>query len=215
MFVLRRTLLLVISSLAMTAAPEPGRAQACLGSPAAPGSGALALGLDIHHDQQSYVAAGYFYSRRAVIGAAQLAYDHYPDVRTSGTSGVATLGVALPVPVFSLCPNVGGSFVHAFRAGSALAVDEAAVRVGMAVGKSLPLTPTSSLIVYITPAYLYSRVHLGGATGSRGSSDFGSGFGITYGWGSKLFGASLDATTIEHSDAVLALRAGLLVGGKH
>ncbi len=209
---------LQLAVLLLCVVPRYAWAQVCFGSPAPPGSGAIAVGVDLDSGAQSYVMDGAFYSRSAVIGTGHVAYAHYSGSNTSGYSVSGDLGYALgAAAAITFCPFAGAAYAQVAQPafGDFAAVDQTILRAGIAGGAWLLRRPTSQVIIWVMPAVLYSRIGLRGVGAERQKSGaLGGAFGLTFGSGKKTFGANIAASTLRNSHPVLGLRVGVLVGGQ-
>lgn len=135
------------------------------------------------------------------------------DVDDNGGRFGGRIGYELPVTGFSVGPFVGAEYTS-FSAGEGdaeVSTSLLTIPVGIGVGTTLPVGPTADVVLFAQPAYYYMKADFeaAGEEFDDSSSEFGAKAGARLGFGRFLVGGSVEFTTVEDSDAVFALTAGL------
>lgn len=136
------------------------------------------------------------------------------DVDDNGARFGGKVGYELPVASVSVGPFVGAEYA---TISSGEGVDEVkasllTIPVGLGIGTTLPVGSTADVALYAQPAYYYMKpeLEIGGQEFDADSqNEFGAEAGARLGFGRFLVGGSVEFTTVEDSDAVFSLTAGL------
>ncbi len=138
----------------------------------------------------------------------------YDDIDDNGGRFGGKIGYELPVTGFSVGPFVGAEYssLSTGEGAEELSLSLLTIPVGIGVGTTLPVGPTAEVALYAQPAYLYMQpgLEMGGVDADLDSeSEFGAEAGARLGFGRFLLGGSVEFTTVEDSDAVFSITAGL------
>ncbi|HEU5208248.1 MAG TPA: hypothetical protein VFU06_02450 [Longimicrobiales bacterium] len=135
------------------------------------------------------------------------------DVEDNGGRFGGKLGYELPVTGFSVGPFVGAEYTT-FSAGEGdeeVSTSLLTIPVGIGIGTTLAVGPTADVALFAQPAYYYMKadVEMLGAEFDESTNEFGAEAGARLGFGRFLVGGSVEFTTVEDSDAVFSLTAGV------
>ena len=123
------------------------------------------------------------------------------------------LGYELPVSGFSVGPFAGAEYTTISTGEGADEVSSSllTIPVGIGIGAMLPLGPTADVALYAQPAYYYMSMNMevAGVEFDDSQSEFGAEAGARLGFSRFLVGASVEFTTVEDSDAVFSVTAGV------
>lgn len=135
------------------------------------------------------------------------------DIDDNGGRFGGRIGYELPVTGFSVGPFAGVEYMS-FSTGEGeaeLSTSAFQIPIGVGIGTTLPVGPTADVALYAQPAYYYisSSVEMLGEEFDDSASEFGAEAGARLGFGRFLLGGSVEFTTVEDSDAVFSLTAGV------
>ncbi|MHB1168037.1 MAG: hypothetical protein ACYC28_01985 [Longimicrobiales bacterium] len=135
------------------------------------------------------------------------------DIDDNGGRFGGRVGYELPVTGFSVGPFAGVEYM-AFSTGEGdaeVSTSAFQIPIGVGIGTILPVGPTADVALYAQPAYYYisSSVEMLGEEFDDSASEFGAEAGARLGFGRFLLGGSVEFTTVEDSDAVFSLTAGV------
>ncbi len=140
----------------------------------------------------------------------------FDDIEDNGATFGGKVAYELGLANVSVCPLVGADYttISAEEAGVEASVSTLVVPVGVGVGVALPAGGLGDVVLYAQPSYLYMRFSAeeGDEDFSDSTNEFGAEAGATLGLGRFLVGGSVFFTTVEESDAVFSLTAGLRFG---
>ena len=124
------------------------------------------------------------------------------------------LGYELPVTGFSVGPFAGAEYttISTGEGATEEKVSLLIVPVGIGLGTTLAVGPTADVALYAQPAYYYMKpsAEVGGVDIDLDSqNECGAEAGARLGFNRFLVGASVEFTTVEDSDAVFSLTAGV------
>ncbi|HEX7049593.1 MAG TPA: hypothetical protein VF188_05225 [Longimicrobiales bacterium] len=208
----------------LLAAPAVALGQACIGLPAGANQFAASADIAFPEGAKTYgIGVG-----ANLIGPFTVEASYTLTKPDGGNQNLNTFGAdvafELPLPGFSACPVVGLSYssydetVPLQGGGSASgSISVATIPIGFGVGASLPLATTgASLMPYAVPQLLYARTKVsfstGGLSGSGtdSSTEFGAIIGARLAWNRIFLGGDVNVTTVENSDPVFSVGAGLI-----
>lgn len=144
----------------------------------------------------------------------------FEDSEETGATFGGKVGYELGLAGASVCPLVGADYttVSDDADGVESSVNLLVVPIGIGVGTTLPVGTMGDIALYAQPAFLWMRSSVestGGAIEideSDSTNEFGAEAGAVLGIGRFLLGGSVNFTTLEDSDAVFALTAGVRFG---
>ncbi len=135
------------------------------------------------------------------------------EVEDNGARFGGKLGYALPVAALSIGAFAGAEYTT-LSVGEGVtesSTSELIVPIGVGIGALLSAGPVADIVLYAQPAYYYMRMDIETPTGDFDDSvnELSAEAGARAGFGRFLVGGSVEFTTLEDSDAIFALTAGL------
>lgn len=191
-------------------------AQACMGVPIGDAGFAVRGEVSLPESAKTYEAA----LNANLIGP--IAFElfgglvDFDDVDDNGATFGGKAAYELGIAAASICPLVGVDYTT-FSAGegaSEVELNTLVVPIGIGIGTTLPVGTAADVALYAQPAFLYinSSATIAGEEFDESENEFGADVGARLGFGRFLVGGSVNFTTIEDSDAVFALTAGVRFG---
>lgn len=206
---MRRRIVVVPALVAMLAIPGAVAAQACVGIPVAEASNAVTAQVGFPQDAKSFGAsfrhnmagpfsfsAGYTLSAYDGVDPKQHGLAVEGDYELSG----------LPV---SVCPTAGLGYTSLSSDGSS--VSTLAIPIGVALGKSFPVTPTVSVNPYVVPQWMWMQatVEFLGDEATASDSFLGAQLGATVALTRFYVGGGMTWFDQEGADPVFSIMAGM------
>lgn len=205
---------LATAGVVLTAGSVAG--QACMGVPIGDAGFAVRGEVSLPEDAKTYEAA----LNANLIGP--IAFElfaglvDFDDIDDNGATFGGKAGYELGLATMSVCPLVGVDYTTFSSEDTEgdFEITSLVIPIGIGIGTTLPVGPVADVAIYAQPAFLYVKNTLTmlGEEFDDSENAFGADVGARLGWGRFLVGGSVNFTSIEDSDPVFALTAGVRFG---